>query len=54
MLDIYWVLSMDGAVSWESFNYLGVPIFKTKSKSSAWIPIVDKIKKKITVGGLPS
>ena len=47
MLDISRVLNMDGTVSWESFTYLRVPIFKNKSKSSAWSPIVDKIKKKI-------
>ena len=47
MLDINWVLNMDGAVNWESFNYLGVPIFKSKTKSSAWFPIVKKIKRKI-------
>ena len=38
---------MNGAVSWDSFNYLGVPIVKTKSKSSDWNPIVEKIKRKI-------
>ena len=42
---------MDGAVTWESFNYLGVPIFKTNSKSSAWRPNVEKIKRKITGWG---
>ena len=35
MLDISWVLNMDGVVSWDSFNYLGVPIFKLKTKSSS-------------------
>ena len=47
MLDITQVLNMDGVVAWESFNYLGVPIFKSKLKSSAWNPIVEKIKRKI-------
>ena len=47
MLDISRILNMDGTVSWESFSYLGVPIFKTKSKSFSWTPIVDKIKRKI-------
>ena len=41
------VLEIDGVISWDSFKYLGVPIFKSKPKSSAWNPIVDKIKKKI-------
>ena len=41
------VLDMDGAVNWDSFNYLGVPIFKSNPKTSAWLPIVEKFKKKI-------
>ena len=51
MLEITRVLNMDGAITWESFNYLGVPIFKSKPKSSAWSPIVEKIKRKITGWG---
>ena len=38
---------MAGATDWDSFTYLGVPIFKTKANSSAWSPIVEKIKSKI-------
>ena len=40
-------LNIGGVTDWESFNYLGVPIFKTKAKSSAWNPVVEKIKSKI-------
>ena len=40
-------LNMGGVTAWESFNYLGLPIFKTKAKSSAWNPVVEKIKNKI-------
>ena len=47
MLDITRVLNMDGAINWDSFNYLGVPIFKSKTKTSAWLPIVEKIERKI-------
>ena len=47
MLEITRVLDMDGAVNWDSFNYLGVPIFKSKSKTSPWLPIVEKVKKKV-------
>ena len=47
MLEITSVLNMDGDVTRDSFNYPGVPIFKTNSKSSAWRPIVEKIKRKI-------
>ena len=31
MLDISRILDMDGAVTWDSFTYLGVPIFKSKA-----------------------
>ena len=51
MSDITRILSMNGTVSWDSFKYLGVPIVKTKSKSSDWNPIVEKIKNKITGWG---
>ena len=47
MLDITRVLNMDGVVIWESFDYLGVPIFKSNPKSLAWNPIVEKIKREI-------
>ena len=42
---------MNGAVSWDSFKYLGVPIVKIKPKSLDWNPIVEKIKKKISGWG---
>ena len=44
-------MNIKGVVSWDSFNYLGVPIAKTKSKSSDWNPIVEKIKRKISGWG---
>ena len=47
MLIITRALNMDGATTWESFNYLGVSIFKSSPKSSAWSPIIEKIKRKI-------
>ena len=47
MSNISRILNMDGDVSWDSFKYLGVPIFNQKSKCSNWNPIVEKIKKKI-------
>ena len=47
MLDISRILNMNGVVDWEYFNYLGIPIFKAKPKSSAWNPIIEKIKRKI-------
>ena len=41
------VLEINGVISWDSFKYLGVPIFKYKPNSLAWNPLVDKIKKEI-------
>ena len=52
MLDISRILNMNGAVNWNSFKYLGFPIVKTKSKSLDWIPIVEKIKRKISSWGI--
>ena len=51
MLEISRVLNMKGVVTWESFNYLGVPIFQVKPNSSAWQHIVEKIKSKVTGWG---
>ena len=51
MSDLTRILNMNGSVSWDSFKYLEVPIVKTKSKSSDWNPIVEKIKNKITGWG---
>ena len=51
MSDLTRILNMNGSVSWDSFKYLGVPIVKTKSKSSDWNPIVEKIKNKISGWG---
>ena len=51
MSDIARNVNMIGVVSWDSFKYLGVPIAKTKSKTSDWSPIVEKIKNKISGWG---
>ena len=48
------VLEIDGVISWDSFKYLGVPIFKSKPKSSTWNPLVEKIKNKILGWGAAS
>ena len=41
------ILGMGGTMDWERFIYLGIPIYKTKIKSTNWDIILDKIKTKI-------
>ena len=41
------LLEMEGSQSWDSFTYLGVPIFKYAIKPVNWNPIIDKLKAKI-------
>jgi ribonuclease HI len=45
------ILEMEGETQWESFKYLGVPIFKSKPKPSHWSPVIDKIKTRIQAWG---
>ena len=47
MSEISQVLDIEGVTHWDSFKYLRVPIFNSKPKSSAWNPLVEKIKKRI-------
>eukprot|EP00253_Pinus_taeda_P012315 PITA_12315 len=49
--DIARLLEMEGNRNWESFKYLGIPIFKTKPKVAHWLPLLDKIKNKIQAWG---
>jgi hypothetical protein len=51
MVEISRILEMEGESQWESFKYLGVPIFKCKPKSSHWSLVVDKIKTRIQACG---
>jgi hypothetical protein len=51
MVEISRILKMEGETQWESFKYLGIPIFKCKPNSSHWSPIVDKIKTRIQAWG---
>ena len=44
-------LGFEGNVTWNSFNYLGIPIFKGKKRTVDWQGMIDKIKNKITHGG---
>eukprot|EP00253_Pinus_taeda_P034931 PITA_34931 len=49
--DIARLLEMDGIRNWESFKYLGIPIFKSKPKVAHWLPLLDKIKSRIQAWG---
>ena len=40
---------MEGTKDWDSFSYLGNPIYKTKVKSTNWDTILDKINLKIQI-----
>jgi hypothetical protein len=51
MTDITRILGIMGKTQWDSFKYLGVPIFKASTKSSCWAPLVDKIKARISAWG---
>jgi hypothetical protein len=51
MLEISRVLGMEGCTAWDAFQYLGVPIFKTKPLASNWNPLIEKLKNKINSWG---
>eukprot|EP00253_Pinus_taeda_P001787 PITA_01787 len=44
LFDIARILQMEGSWDWESFKYLGIPIFRTIAKVAHWTPLLDKIK----------
>ena len=45
------VLEMESFQNWDSFTYLGVPIFKSSIKTKNWNPIVENLKAKIQKWG---
>ena len=47
MLEITRALEMEGTTIWESFKYLGIPIFKDTPKVAHWLPLLDKLKLRI-------
>ena len=51
MSGISHILGIEGVTIWDSFKYLGVPIFKSKLKTSDWSPLIEKFKKKILTWG---
>eukprot|EP00253_Pinus_taeda_P009858 PITA_09858 len=44
LADIARLLEMKICQDWESFKYLGIPIFRSIPKVSHWIPLLDKLK----------
>ena len=42
---------MEGISIWDTFTYLGIPIFKASPKVVHWLPLLDKLKNKIQAWG---
>jgi exonuclease III len=51
MLDISRILEMEGTTAWDSINYLGIPLVKAPPRNSLWLPMIDKLKRKIQSWG---
>jgi hypothetical protein len=49
--DISRILGIDGTITWDSFKYLGVPLFKTSPRVSHWLPLLEKLKLRIQAWG---
>jgi hypothetical protein len=47
MQNIGRILNMEGLSIWDNFTYLGIPIFKGWALVAHWMPMVDKLQKKI-------
>ena len=51
MLEISRMLEMEGLTAWDTFTYLGIPIFKASPRVSHWLPLLDRLKNKIQAWG---
>ena len=51
LADISRILGITRKSQWDVFKYLGAPIFRATLKSSSWLPLVEKIKSKISTWG---
>ena len=51
MLELSRILEMEGITIWDTFTYLGIPIFKAASRVVHWLPLLDKLKNKIHAWG---
>ena len=45
------ILGFSTSLSWSSFTYLGLPIFRKLAYNRDWIPLLDKFKAKIQAWG---
>ena len=45
-------LGFEGIATWNSFNYLGIPIVKGKKRVPDWQGMIDKTKNKINSWGI--
>eukprot|EP00253_Pinus_taeda_P001756 PITA_01756 len=45
------ILGFSASLSWSSFTYLGLPIFRKLAYNRDWIPLLDKFKAKIQAWG---
>jgi exonuclease III len=46
------ILDMEGISVWDTFTYLGIPIFKGRAMVAHWLPLVDRLKLKIQAWGV--
>eukprot|EP00253_Pinus_taeda_P014894 PITA_14894 len=51
LADIARLLEIKVCQTWESFKYLGIPIFKSTPKVTHWMPLLDKLKLRIQAWG---
>jgi hypothetical protein len=51
MIGISRVLEMEGASTWESIKYLGIPLVKEAPRSNLCLPLLDKMKAMILAWG---
>ena len=51
MLELSRILEMGGVTIWDTFTYLGIPIFKYSPRVVHWLPLLDKLKNKIHAWG---
>jgi ribonuclease HI/exonuclease III len=51
MQNIGRILNMESLSLWDNFTYLGIPIFKGRALVAHWMPMVDKLQKKIQAWG---
>jgi hypothetical protein len=45
-------LDMEGITVWDTFSYLGIPIFKGRAMVAHWLPLLDRLKLKIQAWGV--